>query len=495
MNKESVFLMATKGITLPEQPPTTETQEQLPEQPPTIETVETKERQQNIETQGIERISPASRTHLHIVDNFTFWFSANMVISTLAIGVIATSIFQLGFWDSVLAIIIFNVLGALSVAFFSTLGPRLGLRQMIITRFSFGWVGASIIALFNVVACIGWATVNAIVGGQLITALSGGTINRPLSILVVAILTTIIGMYGYRYIHNFARYAWIPVTIIFFILTIIAAPKVTIIPTPTLNIAEIASFISFGGAVYGFAAGWNAYGADYNVYQPQETPARRIFWYTFLGVVLPCIALEIFGMALTTIYKGLSGADLLAAEVLPFGNIGTVLLVILALSVVTNNIPNVYSLGLSMQVLGKPLQRIRRSIWTLFGSVLYMLIAIPAVVNFNGTLSDFLLIVAYWLGPWTIILIEEHFFFRHGTYNVDDWNKPSKLPIGSAALIAFLIGLLGAYLGADQAVFVGPVARLFNPPYGMDVGFELSLVFGGISYYVLRRIELARFGR
>ena len=491
MNKESIFLMATRGTTLPAQPSSSETQDQLQNS----EASEIKPRQPSIERQGIERIAPTARIHLRLSDNFTFWLSANMAISTLAIGVIATSIFQLGFWDSVLAIIIFNMLGALSVAFFSTLGPRLGLRQMIITRFSFGWVGASIIALLNVVACIGWATVNAIEGGQLITALSGGTINRPLSILAVATLTMMIGMYGYRHIHNVARYAWIPVTIIFFTLFIIAAPKVTIIPTPALTIGEIASFISFGGAVYGFAAGWSSYGADYNVYQPQETPARRVFWYTFLGVVLPCIVLEIFGMALTTIYKGMSGGDMLTAIAQPLGNVGTGLLLVLILSVVTNNVPNVYSLGLSMQALGKPLQRISRSIWTLFGSVLYMLIAIPAVVDFNGTLSDFLLIIAYWLGPWIIILIEEHFFFRHGTYNVDDWSKAIKLPIGTAALIAFALGLLGAYLGADQAIFVGPIAHLINPPYGMDIGFELSLVFGGLSYYVLRKIELARFGR
>jgi hypothetical protein len=38
--------------------------------------------------------------------------------------------------------------------------------------------------------------------------------------------------------------------------------------------------------------------------------------------------------------------------------------------------------------------------------------------------------------------------------------------------------------------YVGPVANLFNPPYGMDIGFELGVVFAGIAYYILRRIEL-----
>jgi hypothetical protein len=38
---------------------------------------------------------------------------------------------------------------------------------MTILRFSFGWIGAVIMALFNVAACIGWSAVNVIVGGQL----------------------------------------------------------------------------------------------------------------------------------------------------------------------------------------------------------------------------------------------------------------------------------------------------------------------------------------
>ncbi|MBU2749654.1 hypothetical protein HER14_01375, partial [Acidithiobacillus thiooxidans] len=35
-----------------------------------------------------------------ILDNFTMWVSANMVITTVALGAIAIPIFGLGFWDS-----------------------------------------------------------------------------------------------------------------------------------------------------------------------------------------------------------------------------------------------------------------------------------------------------------------------------------------------------------------------------------------------------------
>ncbi len=63
---------------------------------------------------------------------------------------------------------------------------------MTISRFSFGWVGAIIMALFNVAACIGWSAVNVIIGGQLVAALSGGVIPAWAGILIIAVLTGLV---------------------------------------------------------------------------------------------------------------------------------------------------------------------------------------------------------------------------------------------------------------------------------------------------------------
>src|SRR5437763_8998993 len=225
--------------------------------------------ERGIEVHGIERVQPRARTHVRIFDNFTMWLSANLVISTVALGALATNVFGLGFWDSIAAIIIFNVLGALPVAFFSTLGPKLGLRQMTISRFSFGWVGAMVMVICNVAACIGWSAVNVIVGGQLVAALSGGAIPQQVGILAITILTTLVSIYGYKYIHSYERYAWIPMAVIFAIMFFVALPHFHIIaPSNTTTAAEIAGLLSFGGAVYGFATGWSSYAADYNVNQP-----------------------------------------------------------------------------------------------------------------------------------------------------------------------------------------------------------------------------------
>src|SRR5438309_7861155 len=423
-----------------------------------------------LETHGIERVSPEARTHVRIFDNFTMWLSANLVISTVALGALAIPVFGLGFWDSLAAIILFNILGVLPVAFFSTLGPKLGLRQMTISRFSFGWVGGIIMALFNVAACIGWSVVNVIIGGQLVAALSGGRVPSWAGILILAVLTTLVSIYGYRYVHSYERYAWIPMAVIFAIMVVVAAPHFSIVASSnTTAAAEIAALLSFGGAVYGFATGWSSYAADYNVNQPEETPSSRVFWLTFLGVFIPCVLLETLGMAFTTyapwaatFANGLVG-DLLAAVVKPLGGFGTFILALLALSVVANNIPNDYSLGLSVPVFGRTFQRVKRYIWTLIGAVIYVAIALPASANFAHTLTDYLLIIAYWLAPWSIILIIEHFVFRRGRYNVDDWNNARRLPIGWAALVSMAFGIVGVLLGAAQVYYVGPIANLVGP--------------------------------
>lgn len=90
--------------------------------------------------------------------------------------------------------------------------------------------------------------------------------------------------------------------------------------------------------------------------------------------------LESLGLALITVpaFQGKGGGELFAAAVSPMGGNGSLLLVLLALSVVANNIPNDYSLALSMQLLGRRFQRIDRVVWTIIGSLVYIAIALPA---------------------------------------------------------------------------------------------------------------------
>jgi len=453
-----------------------------------------------LERRGIERVPPHERNHLNLFDNFTLWLSANLVISTVALGALAIPVFHQGFWGGCADIVVFTALGTLPVAFFATLGPKLGLRQMTLSRFSFGWNGAKIMALFNVAACIGWSAVSALIAAQILAALSGGRLPISFGVLIIATLTTGVSLYGYRYVHRYERYAWLPMAAIFLILALITLPEMRITPAADRGVEALAGWVSFGGVVFGAAIGWSSYAADYTVNQPEQTRGSHIFWLTFGGIFLPCVLLELLGMGLTTAGFQLpthqnGGGTLVALALHPLGSLGSLLLVVLALGMVANNIPNDYSLGLSMQVLGRRFHRIPRAVWTLLGALCYVAIDLLAAHHFDALLANFLFVVAYWLGPWSIILILEHFRIRHGAYPAAEWDAPHALPIGWAALSAMGAGFLGVYLGAAQTLFTGPLARWLDPPNGMDVGFELGVLLAALAYLVLRPWERRRFGR
>jgi len=79
-----------------------------------------------------------------------------MVVSSFALGLLAKSLFFMGVADAMIVCLFFNIIGLSVVSFFSTFGPAFGLRQMVLSRFWFGWWGVKLIAIFNVLACIGW---------------------------------------------------------------------------------------------------------------------------------------------------------------------------------------------------------------------------------------------------------------------------------------------------------------------------------------------------
>jgi purine-cytosine permease-like protein len=55
------------------------------------------------------------------------WLSANMVVSSFALGLLAKSTFYLGVADAMLVVLFFNLIGITPVCYFSTFGPRFGL--------------------------------------------------------------------------------------------------------------------------------------------------------------------------------------------------------------------------------------------------------------------------------------------------------------------------------------------------------------------------------
>ncbi|KAI1392778.1 purine-cytosine permease [Hypoxylon trugodes] len=453
-----------------------------------------------VEQRGIERVPTDERTDSSMVQVGTLWFSANMVVSSFAIGALALPVYNLGFVDSALTIIFINLLGIAPVCLFSTFGPRFGLRQMILSRFFFGYYGVKLIAIFNILACLGWSAVNVIVGAQFFHAVNSDVPGWA-GILVIGFATLGITTFGYKIVHAYEKWSWIPIFIIFMIVLGTFAHKGefnSLLPLKS-GPTEAGAVLSFAASVFGFATGWTSYAADYTVYQPVDRSRRSVFLWTFGGLFTALCFTELLGAAVATAmatnkayYTAYNEAHIggLLAQVLvpPLGRFGEFCVVLLGLSIIGNNCPNAYSVSLSLQALSERTRRVPRFAWTLVGTAVYIGVAIPGYDHFEDALESFMLIIGYWLAIYEGVSLTEHFVFRRGDlarYSPEDYADAKLLPPGYAAIAAFFMGVLGAILGMSQPWFTGPIGGLC----GADIGFELAFGFAAVSYVGMRSVE------
>lgn len=54
-----------------------------------------------------------------------------------------------------------------------TWGPKLGMRQMITSRYSFGYYGVIVPCIFNLIGMIAFSILNSIIGGQALASVNG----------------------------------------------------------------------------------------------------------------------------------------------------------------------------------------------------------------------------------------------------------------------------------------------------------------------------------
>ncbi|KIW86695.1 uncharacterized protein Z519_12681 [Cladophialophora bantiana CBS 173.52] len=462
----------------------------------------------NIEQRGIERVPEDERTDKSVFKVGTMWLAANMVVSSFAIGVLAVPVFALGFVDSVLTILFINILGILPVCFFSTFGPRFGMRQIILGRFWFGYYGVKIIAVFNSLACLGWSSVNVIVGAQFLRAVNDNFPSAA-AIIVLAAGTFLITLFGYKVVHFYEMVSWIPCFIIFLITLGVFAHRGDFVNIPMgSGEGEAGSVLSFAASIFGFATGWASYASDYTCYQPVNTPRTKVFVYVFIGLLFPLCFTQMLGVAIATAIpsnqayadayaKNAVGGLLHQVLVPQLGGFGEFCLVVLALATLANNVPNIYSLTFSLQILTHYAQRVPRFLWTLVGTVIYCAIAIPGYDHFESVLENFMLVIGYWLAIYEGIALPEHFLFKRGFsgYVPEYYDQPKQLPPSIAVLGAFLCGVLGAAMGMAQVWYIGPIGKLIGIGYGGDIGFELAFSFTAVTYVPFRWLERRYFHR
>ncbi|KLJ05711.1 hypothetical protein EMPG_10846 [Blastomyces silverae] len=152
----------------------------------------------------------------------------------------------------------------------------LGLRQMVLPRFYFGYYGVKL-GLFLILcypyisflpeiltlACLSWSAITVMVGAQLIHV-GNGDVPVWVAIVIISSASLIGSLFGYRIIHIYKSYCWISTMIVFMVVlrSFAHSGDFENLPMRT-GTSEAVLVLSFSSAVFGFATAWSTVSSDY----------------------------------------------------------------------------------------------------------------------------------------------------------------------------------------------------------------------------------------
>ena len=384
-----------------------------------------------------------------------------------------------------------------------------------------GYWPSKIACILNIIIMIGYGTIDCIIGGQILSAVSGGNMSIVVGIIVVALVTWIVAVFGLAVFQMYERYgtlpmiivlllitcrwAWLPQMIVLLVLVGYASPNFDVSIQSTGNTVTInANRLSFFSLCLSIPVSWAAAASDFYVYYPENTTKWKIFLMTLSGSTLSYTFVNLIGVSLAsginitpvwaTAYKTSSGALILAGYD-GLGGFGKFCGVIVALGVIANNIPGTYSAALGFQVLGRYGKTVPRYLWACVVTGIYFVCAIAGRNNLFNIFENFCALMGYWITIFICIVLEEHLIFRRGVgFDWTAWEDRKRLPFGIAALIAFLVGWAGAVVSMSQAWYVGPLTKMVGDS-GSDLGIWVGSGFAFVIFPPLRFLELKRFQR
>ena len=455
-----------------------------------------------VEPGGIEYI-PDSERHGNPIQLFWTWMSPNMEFATVFVGVLPIAVFGGGFWPTVFGVTLGSLMGSITHALLSTMGPRFGVPQMVEGRASFGFFGNFLPAgLSWLTASFGWFIVNSVSGTFALVTLTSVVSNHSASLdfriafVIVVVAQVLIAFIGHNMIHQFERIIFPYLTAVFGLATII----ILVQAHPGLDFNAKAP-VAFGGPsgafilavfiAFGYAIGWNPFASDYSRYLPKNASPRKVALAAGLGVFVSCAVLEIAGAAAATISQLGNNPTEQFTNPLPVW-LQVLVLLGIALGAVAANVLNIYSGSMAFLTLGINLAvQWRRAISALVFGVIGLVIGLALQANVGpGTkYENFLLLITYWITPWLAVVITD-FVLHRGRY-------PEQVFYDTGwanwkGFIAMLAGIIATTPFWDQPPsislpsFFGSVPAN-NPQLG-DLSFFAGAIVATVVYLVLYQV-------
>ncbi|WP_280266320.1 purine-cytosine permease family protein [Nocardia wallacei] len=439
-----------------------------------------------VEPGGSERIAEADR-HGTPRRLFWTWMSPNLEFATIFVGVLATTAFGMSFAQAAAALALGTGLAAIAHYALSARGPLYGVPQMVLGRLGFGYRGNALPAGFMAIMCgVGWFATNSVSGAFALNTLTG--LPKVPALLAIVVVQTGFAFFGHNLVQAFERIVFPLLAVVFVIVTIVIFAKADLgAPASAGGVGGTGGFLLTVGTAFGYAAGWNPYAADYSRYLPSSVSRRATGGFASAGLFVSCLWLTLVGAASATIVGAAAGSptDRFTAN-LP-GALADATLLAIALGAIAANALNVYSGALAFVTIGLRLPvRIQRAVVSAaFGGVGF-LVAWWALRDAAAGYEAFLLIVAYWIGPWLGVVFADE-FLRRGTRFEHLLYDRSYTNHGGVA--AFGIGLVvSVLLFSNQHKFVGLIPRAV-PELG-DITFFAGFVLSAATYLAVNGSRL-----
>ncbi|MFN2448168.1 MAG: cytosine permease [Candidatus Baltobacteraceae bacterium] len=473
-----------------------------------------------VEPTGIEFVA-AQQRHGSARSLFGLWFSANAEIATWMVGVFAVALYGTSLRGAAIGLIAGNLLGFALLGVLATFGPAYGVPQMVASRLAFGRYANAVPAALSFLAGVGWFAINTVFGAYALQTI----VHLPYAAALAVMLAgqIVLAVYGYNLIHRFEALS-----------ALLLAGGFALLGFATFARADwhagfnshalLAGGGEAGGIVlasalgFSYATGWVPCASDYSRYLPETASRRAIWWYAFLGCVVPCIALEIIGAATVTAVRGTALGDASPTQAIAalLGNtaISTPVLLAVVLGTLTANCMNLYSGAMAALVvhfprgdrtasllLGCAFGAATASLFLLahtgaalaggLGALVFAVVAaagtvrmqrwfaavvvgiIGAAIASGGghpdetakVYTNFLLLLSYWASPWAATVLVDHLQRRGLPGDL------ACLPAVRSGMYAWLLGLAASIPFWNQAWFTGPFAHAYPQ-------------FGDLSYYV-----------
>ncbi len=445
-----------------------------------------------VETHHIDMIPPGAR-HGKPWQQLPFWAGANINVFNVVLGGVVVAI-GLTFWWAVIAIVAGTLAGALFIALHATQGPKLGVPQTIQSRGQFGFYGAAFlfpcVLLLNVGFIAAQLVIEADAGNGVISSIS-----IPEWIVIIAVPATVIGIFGYRWIHR-AMQVTVVVVGISMIIMLIQGIRFGSLPTKetSMTAPTMGLFLAGAALLVIDMLSWAPFVSDYTRYLPADTSGRRLFWTIYLGNVVTTIISCVLGAYLAALLPNLS----------PIAAIGKIsgkwALVMLVLSLIGSDTLNAYTGGFQVLAFGNMWRRFKSvSIWLrvvpfLCVMAVGVVIALIGYKHFVSNLSNFLDVLLTIFIPWSAVNLTDYFLVRRGNYDVTAFFIPDGVygRFAWRGLVAYAVGLAAQWPFVSQPDYVGPLVSHLG---GADISWLVGFFVAAVVYLILVVSSATETGR